>query len=82
MRSIQAIARKRGYELLPEVLVISDETYMPITFIAFEACNRGAVAVVAPSAQHFGEQGEKLAHAVTLETLAGTVQRVGWDATR
>ncbi|WP_410877330.1 hypothetical protein [Nocardia sp. A7] len=81
VRAIQAIARERGYRLM-YLLTIGPQTYMPITAIAHEALSRDAVAVVAPSSHHFGEHVEALARAVTLETWAGTVKRVGWDPTR
>ncbi|MGW5920858.1 hypothetical protein ACWFPY_17885 [Nocardia fluminea] len=81
LRAIQSIAFDRGYELT-HVITIDGATYMPITLIAYTAAKQSADAVVAPSAHHFGEQGEKLAHAVTLETWAGTVARIGWDPTR
>nr|WTA71261.1 hypothetical protein OHB51_35290 [Micromonospora sp. NBC_00855] len=81
IRAIQAIAADRKYELTG-VITIDGSTYMPITLIAHTAAEQSAVAVVAPSSHHFGEQPDALAHAVTLETWAGTVERVEWDPTR
>ena len=83
LRAISAIADDRGYQLV-DLVEIDESTYLPITLIAFTASNQGAEEVVAPSSHHFGERHHitALAHALTLETWAGTTPRVTWDATR
>lgn len=81
LQAIQTIARLRGYQLT-HILDIGANTYMPRVLIATTAVEHGAEAMVAPSCHHFGGQPDALAHAVTLETWAGTTPRVTWDATR
>lgn len=72
--AIAEIARQRGYDLA-KVVTITPHTYMPITHIAHTVATHGCDAVIAPVLAHLGRQAHALAHAATLETSTGTVQR-------